>query len=178
MKRPKNIQELREIIKQQYPQYLALFDKVSNVINSLFFSKECYDFLMGVGAQYYPDESFFIEEAWRLGPAKRTPTIPRGLVPGKSKIFLVHWKTRKIFAYFVPSINLIVPDGTKDKFVRLFQIIERIMGKKVLGDGVAIETQSEARALEGLRYCGLKRTGYYVSRLRKEIERALRRLFK
>jgi len=52
---------------------------------------------MGVGAKYYPDPSFFIEEVLRLGLSKRIPDIPGYWNCKKNALWLVHWKTRKIF---------------------------------------------------------------------------------
>ena len=48
------------------------------------------DFLMWVGAKYYPTYHNFVKEAKALGGCKRIGHILRALVLGKSKVFLVH----------------------------------------------------------------------------------------
>ena len=59
--------------------------------------RKCFDILMGVGAKYYPDPSFFLEECLRLGLQKRVSDFPEYFCPRQNKLWLVHWKTRKIF---------------------------------------------------------------------------------
>ena len=56
---------------------------------------------MGVGARYYPDPSFFVEEVLRLGFNKRMPGIPEFFDPSKNALWLVHWKDRKIFGFVI-----------------------------------------------------------------------------
>jgi len=80
------------------------------------------DYLMWVGRSYYTIESF-IQEARKMGVCKRVPMLPRGVVPGKSRVFLVHdtseaekkQKKRgvpRVFAYFVvKGIAYIVKKG-------------------------------------------------------------------
>jgi len=64
-----------------------------------------FDILMGVGQKYYPDPSFFIEEAMRLGVSKRIAEFPPFYCPLRNKLWLVHWGTRKIFG-FVTSLRI------------------------------------------------------------------------
>ena len=48
------------------------------------------DYLMFVGALYYPTSGHFIREAVTFGCSKRINEIPRGLRVGQSRVFLVH----------------------------------------------------------------------------------------
>jgi len=76
--------------------------------------KPTFDILMGVGARYYPDPSFFIEEVLRLGLSKRLPDIPEFFDPSKNALFLVHWGTRKIFGFVVDiKIRIIAPEDSE-----------------------------------------------------------------
>jgi len=50
------------------------------------------DILMWIGAQYYPTPNSFICEARAMGASKRLPSLPRGAVPGVTRIWLVHPK--------------------------------------------------------------------------------------
>ena len=63
------------------------------------------DYLMWVGYQGYPTIEDFINEAGRLGVSKRISRLPKGLVPGESRVFLAHDEGIKgdavIFGYFV-----------------------------------------------------------------------------
>ena len=61
--------------------------------------KKTFDILMGVGARFYPDPSYFIEEVLRLGLSKVMPDFPKYFSPAHNKLWLVHWKNRKIFGY-------------------------------------------------------------------------------
>jgi len=61
--------------------------------------KPCFDILMGVGTRYYPDPAYFIEECLRLGLNKRIAEFPKFFCPRDNLLFLVHWRTRTIFAY-------------------------------------------------------------------------------
>ena len=54
-----------------------------------------FDIMMGVGAKYYPDPAFFIDEVLRLGLSKRVAQCPKWW---SGNLWLVHWRTRKFFA--------------------------------------------------------------------------------
>lgn len=77
--------------------------------------RPCFDILMGVGAKYYPDPSFFIEEVLRLGLSKRLPDIPEFFDPQKNALFLVHWGTRKIFGFVIGlKIRIFAEEDSKE----------------------------------------------------------------
>ena len=63
------------------------------------------DILMWVGHQGYNDIAKFVDEANRLGISKRISRIPKGIIPGKTRVFLAHDEGIKgdavIFGYFV-----------------------------------------------------------------------------
>lgn len=65
------------------------------------------DYLMWVGAIYYPTVDSYIDEANRIGPCKRIGKLPNGLTPGKSRVFLAHDDGINgegfIFGYFIPT---------------------------------------------------------------------------
>jgi len=63
--------------------------------------KKTFDILMGVGAKYYPDPSFFIEETLRLGLNKRIHQAPEFFNPRKNALWLVHWGTGQIFGLVI-----------------------------------------------------------------------------
>lgn len=73
------------------------------------------DLLMWVGANNYPTCDDFVKEAQDLGITKRVSKVPKGLIPGKSRVFLVHDEGVKgdavIFGYFtVESIEMLLED--------------------------------------------------------------------
>jgi len=75
--------------------------------------KPTFDILMGVGERYYPDPSFFIEEVLRLGLSKRLPDIPEYWDCKENALWLVHWKTRKIFGLVVNvKIRIVAPPNS------------------------------------------------------------------
>jgi len=120
------------------------------------------DFLMGVGKTYYPTEVHFLEEAIRMGISKRLPrNLPRGLVPGKSRIFLVHWATRRIFCVFRASIQLVVINDDKKRLVEYFLALLSLL-KVCDASSIAVNTKKEVMQEEKLRYCGVKRLGAYA----------------
>jgi len=59
------------------------------------------DVIMGIGKQYYPYPSDFIEETATMGISKRLPHSfdMRKLTPGKSRLFLVHPRAIPDFPY-------------------------------------------------------------------------------
>jgi len=70
-----------------------------------------FDILMGVGAKYYPDPSFFIEECLRLGVSKRIAEFPPFYCPIKNRLWLVHWGTRKIFGFVTKLVIRLFVDS-------------------------------------------------------------------
>ncbi len=130
-----------------------------------FFVRECRDFLMGVGKKFYQEEAVFFEEALRLGVSKRVPKLPAGLCFGRSRIFLVHWKTRMIFMYFVPCIELIVRDNKEKECLQQFIEFLESLGIPARGN-VNAKTEEEAKLEEEARGCGTRRTGRYAISMR------------
>ena len=136
--------------------------------------KIIFDFLMGVGKKYYPTPKHFIDEAKRLGISKRIPFIPKGFVFEKSKIFLVHWGTREIFGFFIPTriefigvsnkkiLEEAVKAGAEVRIVSMGEAAsepERGCGTRIVGGAyLACEFQSPEdiqKVLEKLREEGL-----------------------
>jgi len=77
--------------------------------------EEVQDFLMWVGYSGYPTIEEFVDEAERLGVSKRISRLPKGLVPGKSRILLAHDEGIQgdavIFGYFtVEGAEMIVKE--------------------------------------------------------------------
>jgi len=92
------------------------------------YQPEPQDYLMFVGVNFYTPNSF-IKEARRMGVCKRIPMLPRGVVKGKSRVFLV--SGNKIFAYFVVrGISYIVgsgvdlPKALKERGVTAYTYVE------------------------------------------------------
>lgn len=84
------------------------------------------DYLMWVGSVYYPTVDDYIVEAHDRGPCKRIGRLPKGLVMGKSKIFLAHDDGLVgegfVFGYFIPTeIQYLaddegsIPESLKDR---------------------------------------------------------------
>jgi hypothetical protein len=111
-----------------------------------------------VGTRYYPTPRDFLLEALRHGVSKRLPTIPRHLVPGKSRLFLIHDQCsvtpanappslyRGLFACCtVTAIHVIIPDDVPpDEFQR-----------KLALSGIQVRPVPLSRAmLEPPRGCG------------------------
>ena len=134
--------------------------------------RKCFDILMGVGQKYYPTPKHFIKEAKKLGVCKRIPTIPKYLCFDKSRIWLVHWRTREIFAYFIPTRVEIVGDneqlveqakkyGAKIKKVDAATVAAepaRGCGHRVFGGGYVVSypnPETMKKALEDARSQGL-----------------------
>jgi len=105
------------------------------------YEPEPQDLLMWVGGSYYTIESF-IAEARKMGVCKRVPMLPRGVVAGKSRVFLAHDKSEaekklgvkgkgRIFAYFIvrgisyvvkPGVN--IPEELKARGVTEWEYVE------------------------------------------------------
>ena len=92
------------------------------------YQPEPQDYLMFVGESFYTKEKF-ISEARRMGVCKRIPMLPRGVVKGKSRVFLV--SGNEIFAYFVvrgisyivaPNVNL--PKALEERGVTAYTYVE------------------------------------------------------
>jgi len=132
-----------------------------------------FDILMGVGARYYPTPSHFINEAKRLGVSKRIPGYPRFFRTLHNKVFLVHWKTREIFGFFIPQSVEIIGDaeeiakiakkcGAKVEKVdpkKAAAEPERGCGKRQVGGGYLVAYCSEEqkeRILEEARISGIE----------------------
>lgn len=75
------------------------------------------DYLMWVGGRYYTIESF-IEEAKRMGVARRVPFIP-DFRPGKTRIFLVHDITEKDQNLTIKKVNQKKVDRKKHRTFRI-----------------------------------------------------------
>ncbi len=76
------------------------------------------DVVMWVGKGFYPTIDSYITESLSLGCAKRIPTLPADIVPGKSRCFLAHDEGEKgqgiIFGFFVISgVEVILDDEEK-----------------------------------------------------------------
>jgi len=102
---------------------------------------------MGVGARYYPTPSHFIAEAKRLGVSKRIPGYPRFFKTLHNRVWLVHWKTREIFAYFTPQKVEII--GEAEEIAK----IARKVGAKVE------KVDPKKAAAEPRRGCGYRKAG-------------------
>lgn len=105
------------------------------------------DFLQWVGGSYYTINSF-IAEAKKMGVCKRVPMLPRGVVVGKSRVFLAHDQNAleqkvkirgsgRIFAYFiVRGISYVVKQGTnipealKERGITEFEYVEGGFGSQ------------------------------------------------
>jgi len=112
--------------------------------------QRAFDFLMGVGKKYYPSPEHFIREAKTMGVSKRLPFVPRGLVFGKSKIFLVHWKEKNIFAFFIPVRLDVIADPEKSAKLR----------KELKDAGAEVKDISASRAIDDdVRGCGSRVVG-------------------
>lgn len=109
--------------------------------------KTCFDILMGVGQRFYPTPKDFINEAKNLGVSKRIPTIPRFFCFGRSKVWLVHWRTREIFAYFIPMKLEII--GANEELLKLSKKYEANVE----------EIPPEQAAAEPARGCGYRSVG-------------------
>jgi len=87
------------------------------------------DYLKWIGGTYYPTVAAFIAEAEEYGVSQRIGFMPKGMMRGVSRVFLVHaqradpkpakaeiaagktWVTGHIFGYFVPAgVELILND--------------------------------------------------------------------
>ena len=109
-----------------------------------------YDFIMGVGKKFYPTPEHFIKEAKKMGISKRVPFVPRGLIFGKSKVYLVHWGTNEIFAFFIPTRIDVIADPEKSEKMR----------RELREAGAEIRDVSAAEALSGdVRGCGSRVVG-------------------
>jgi len=112
------------------------------------YQPEPQDYLMFVGESFYTKEKF-IDEARRMGVCKRIPMLPRGIVKGKSRVFLASKQhlsvsseieensselsvsIMEIFAYFVvrgisyvvaPNVNL--PKALEERGVTAYTYVE------------------------------------------------------
>ncbi|RLB08979.1 MAG: hypothetical protein DRG59_03655 [Deltaproteobacteria bacterium] len=109
--------------------------------------KPSFDILMGVGARYYPTPSHFINEAKRLGVSKRIPGYPRFFKTLYNKVWLVHWKTREIFGFFIPQSVEIIGDAEE-----IAKVAEKV-GAKVE------KVDPKKAAAEPERGCGKRQVG-------------------
>lgn len=91
--------------------------------------------LLWIGEKHYPTVADFAEEAARMGVSRRLPSIPKGFVPGKTWVALVHPKAilqgrlgedaehvPGIFHVFRPSgVDLVIddPENVPEKAERL-----------------------------------------------------------
>jgi len=94
------------------------------------------DLLMWVGGSFYNTTNDYIQESTKMGACKRVPALPRGMIAGKSRVFLAHNKAINetdpgIFAYYVvEGIVLVIKPGTdvskelKDRGVEDWEYVE------------------------------------------------------
>lgn len=91
------------------------------------------DLIMWAGEEHYTVSSF-IDEAKRMGVSKRIPqnSIPHGIVPGQSRIFIKH---RKAMVYgeleglsieLSHNFHIITDLGIDDNMLELVMILEQI----------------------------------------------------
>lgn len=76
------------------------------------------DFLMWVGAKYYPTYHDFVKEARIMGCCKRIGHVLQGIKPGRTRIFLAHDEGLVgdgfIFGYFIVNrIEIVLPKGAE-----------------------------------------------------------------
>jgi hypothetical protein len=86
-------------------------------------------YIMGVGAKYYSPESF-LEEAQRVGISKRIPFVPKGLVLGKTVIYLAHPKAVEVkeSAILQHAMNILEASSTNQPHLLEVERKEKALG--------------------------------------------------
>lgn len=121
------------------------------------------DVAMWVGGTYYPEVEDFVRESKKLGSCKRIANLPKDIVPGKSRVWLIHESGYqvaegedkrkienfgKIFGFFY--IN------------RFEAIINREEDKKELNNLIDVKyIFKEEIKKEHIRGCGYRYSGAY-----------------